>query len=93
MNTDAVKAREAVEQLESEVALLSRLQHPNIVRYLATAREANSLYIFLEYVPVSAVPQTAHAPLGSPMSCWPPAPWKESLSSLHAFPLASPLLT
>ena len=47
------KAKEAVAQIEQEVTLLSRFDHPNIVRYAGTQREGGSLFIFLEYVPVS----------------------------------------
>jgi len=48
-------ATEAVEQLEQEVELLSRLQHPNIVRYVGISRESRALYIFLEYVPGGSI--------------------------------------
>ncbi len=48
-------AAEAVEQLEQEVELLSRLQHPNIVRYVGISRESRALYIFLEYVPGGSI--------------------------------------
>ena len=46
---------EAIEQLQQEVELLSRLQHPNIVRYVGIEREATALYIFLEYVPGGSI--------------------------------------
>jgi serine/threonine protein kinase len=36
-----------------QLNLLSSLDHPNIVRYLGTSKEGNSLFIFLEYLPVS----------------------------------------
>lgn len=52
---DASAAAEAVEQLEQEVELLSRLQHPNIVRYVGISRESRALYIFLEYVPGGSI--------------------------------------
>ena len=49
------KGSEAAEQLEQEVELLSRLQHPNIVRYVGISREPRALYIFLEYVPGGSI--------------------------------------
>ncbi|CAH2072592.1 unnamed protein product [Thlaspi arvense] len=44
------QAQECIQQLEGEIALLSRLQHPNIVRYRGTAKDESNLYIFLELV-------------------------------------------
>jgi hypothetical protein len=52
---DDAAQREAIEQLEQEVELLSRLQHPNIVRYIGIEREVTALYIFLEYVPGGSI--------------------------------------
>lgn len=50
--------------LPGQVALLSTLMHPNIVRYVGTQRDATSLYIFLEYVPVrQPLPFCAVAPM------------------------------
>lgn len=42
--------KQAIRQLESEIALLSEIQHPNIVQYLGTERDDEKLYIFLELV-------------------------------------------
>jgi serine/threonine protein kinase len=39
----------------TQVALLSTLRHPNIVRYVGTLRENRSLYIFLEFVPGGSI--------------------------------------
>ncbi|XWS09015.1 hypothetical protein CRYUN_Cryun40dG0049500 [Craigia yunnanensis] len=39
-----------IRELEEEVKLLQNLSHPNIVRYLGTAREDDSLNILLEFV-------------------------------------------
>eukprot|EP00798_Chlamydomonas_sp_ICE-L_P022851 gene22851-30025_t len=50
MIDDGPQSKEAVGQLEQEVALLSQLNHANIVRYIGTKREGASLFIFLEYV-------------------------------------------
>ncbi|ESQ38748.1 hypothetical protein EUTSA_v10028523mg [Eutrema salsugineum] len=44
------QAEECIQQLEGEIALLSQLQHPNIVRYRGTAKDESNLYIFLELV-------------------------------------------
>jgi len=55
MVVEGSKGKEAVEQLEREVALLSMLNHPNIVRYVGTLREGASLFIFLEYVPGGSI--------------------------------------
>ncbi|KAK3002975.1 hypothetical protein RJ639_018730 [Escallonia herrerae] len=42
-------------ELEEEVKLLKNLSHPNIVRYLGTAREEESLNILLEFVPGGSI--------------------------------------
>lgn len=55
VNLEAHKMKDAVDQLESEVALLSRLDHPNIVKYVGTIRESKRLFIFLEYVPGGSI--------------------------------------
>ena len=44
-----------VRALENEVAVLKRLRHVNIVRYLGTERTLDSLNIFLEYVPGGSI--------------------------------------
>ncbi|CAN8308002.1 unnamed protein product [Cochlearia groenlandica] len=44
------QAKECIQQLEGEIALLSQLQHQNIVRYRGTAKDESNLYIFLELV-------------------------------------------
>uniref|UniRef100_M4F9U6 mitogen-activated protein kinase kinase kinase n=1 Tax=Brassica campestris TaxID=3711 RepID=M4F9U6_BRACM len=44
------QAQECIQQLEGEIALLSQLQHQNIVRYRGTAKDGSNLYIFLELV-------------------------------------------
>ncbi|KAL6532321.1 hypothetical protein OROGR_014291 [Orobanche gracilis] len=50
----AVK-EEFIGELEREVNLLKNLSHPNIVRYLGTAREEESLNILLEFVPGGSI--------------------------------------
>ncbi|KAK6930006.1 Protein kinase domain, partial [Dillenia turbinata] len=44
------KAQTHIRELEEEVKLLKNLSHQNIVRYVGTAREDDSLNIFLEFV-------------------------------------------
>ncbi|XRB05940.1 mitogen-activated protein kinase kinase kinase [Pycnococcus provasolii] len=55
VSAKGTKHTEALQQLESEVVLLAKLQHPNIVRYVGTIREEANLYIFLEYVPGGSI--------------------------------------
>lgn len=49
------KAQAHIRELEEEVKLLQNLSHPNIVRYLGTAREEEALNIFLEFVPGGSI--------------------------------------
>ncbi|CAH8272646.1 unnamed protein product [Arabidopsis lyrata] len=44
------QAQECIQQLEGEVALLSQLEHRNILRYRGTDKDGSNLYIFLELV-------------------------------------------
>ncbi|KAF5478247.1 hypothetical protein F2P56_004823 [Juglans regia] len=47
---DDAKSKESAQQLGQEIALLSRLRHPNIVQYLGSENVDDRLYIYLEYV-------------------------------------------
>ncbi|KAL3538092.1 hypothetical protein ACH5RR_001458 [Cinchona calisaya] len=49
------RAQVYVRELEEEVKLLKDLSHPNIVRYLGTVREEETLNIFLEFVPGGSI--------------------------------------
>ncbi|KAF4378874.1 hypothetical protein G4B88_008344 [Cannabis sativa] len=49
------KTQAHIRELEEEVNLLKNLSHPNIVRYLGTAREDESLNILLEFVPGGSI--------------------------------------
>ncbi|KAJ7954923.1 Mitogen-activated protein kinase kinase kinase [Quillaja saponaria] len=49
------KIQDNIRELEEEVKLLKNLKHPNIVRYLGTAREEDSLNILLEFVPGGSI--------------------------------------
>ncbi|OIW17500.1 hypothetical protein TanjilG_22612 [Lupinus angustifolius] len=49
------KAKAHIKELEEEVKLLKDLSHPNIVRYLGTVREEESLNILLEFVPGGSI--------------------------------------
>jgi mitogen-activated protein kinase kinase kinase 1 len=44
------QAQECIQQLEGEIALLSQLEHQNILRYRGTDKDGSNLYIFLELV-------------------------------------------
>lgn len=48
--SDDAKSKESAKQLGQEIALLSRLRHPNIVQYYGTETVDDKLYIYLEYV-------------------------------------------
>ncbi|KAI3469540.1 hypothetical protein Pfo_026203 [Paulownia fortunei] len=54
-NSSSKKTQEYIRELEKEVNLLKNLSHPNIVRYLGTAREEDSLNILLEFVPGGSI--------------------------------------
>ncbi|XP_050227863.1 mitogen-activated protein kinase kinase kinase YODA isoform X2 [Mercurialis annua] len=47
---DDPKSKESAQQLGQEIALLSRLRHPNIVQYYGSETVDDKLYIYLEYV-------------------------------------------
>lgn len=49
------KTQAHIRELEEEVKLLKNLSHPNIVRYLGTVREEESLNILLEFVPGGSI--------------------------------------
>uniref|UniRef100_A0A0D9XDB7 mitogen-activated protein kinase kinase kinase n=1 Tax=Leersia perrieri TaxID=77586 RepID=A0A0D9XDB7_9ORYZ len=53
-----------IRELEEEVKLLKNLSHPNIVRYLGTVREEDTLNILLEFVPGGSI-QSLLGKLGS----------------------------
>ncbi|GAA0147972.1 non-receptor serine/threonine protein kinase [Lithospermum erythrorhizon] len=47
---DDSKSKESAKQLAQEIAMLSRLRHPNIVQYYGSEMVSDRLYIYLEYV-------------------------------------------
>ncbi|XP_044504608.1 mitogen-activated protein kinase kinase kinase YODA-like isoform X2 [Mangifera indica] len=47
---DDAKSKESAKQLMQEIALLSRLRHPNIVQYYGSKTVGEKIYIYLEYV-------------------------------------------
>ncbi|XP_019091579.1 PREDICTED: mitogen-activated protein kinase kinase kinase ANP1-like isoform X2 [Camelina sativa] len=49
------KTQAHIQELEEEVKLLKNLSHPNIVRYLGTVREDDTLNILLEFVPGGSI--------------------------------------
>ncbi|KAH7538075.1 hypothetical protein FEM48_Zijuj03G0160600 [Ziziphus jujuba var. spinosa] len=48
--SDDAKSKESAKQLMQEIALLSRLRHPNIVQYYGSETVGDKIYIYLEYV-------------------------------------------
>lgn len=48
-------SEEEVKRLEGEIKLMRRLHHEHIVQYLGTARDSQSLFIFMEYVPGGSI--------------------------------------
>ncbi|XVF38159.1 hypothetical protein REPUB_Repub20aG0076000 [Reevesia pubescens] len=54
-NAPKEKTQAQIRELEEEVKLLQNLSHLNIVRYLGTAREDDSLNILLEFVPGGSI--------------------------------------
>ncbi|WJX57674.1 mitogen-activated protein kinase kinase kinase [Trifolium repens] len=44
------QGKQSVIQLEHEIAVLSQLEHENIVRYIGTEMDESNLYIFIEFV-------------------------------------------
>ncbi|XP_020581173.1 mitogen-activated protein kinase kinase kinase NPK1-like [Phalaenopsis equestris] len=54
-NASKEKAQAHIRELEEEVKLLKNLSHPNIVRYLGTVREEETLNILLEFVPGGSI--------------------------------------
>ncbi|XP_039016583.1 mitogen-activated protein kinase kinase kinase NPK1-like isoform X2 [Hibiscus syriacus] len=54
-NASKEKTQAQIRELEEEVKLLQNLSHPNIVRYLGTARENDSFNILLEFVPGGSI--------------------------------------
>ncbi|PKA48756.1 Mitogen-activated protein kinase kinase kinase NPK1 [Apostasia shenzhenica] len=54
-NASKEKAQAHIRELEEEVNLLKNLSHPNIVRYLGTVREEETLNILLEFVPGGSI--------------------------------------
>ncbi|PON76393.1 Serine/threonine protein kinase [Parasponia andersonii] len=49
------KTQAHIKELEEEVKLLKNLSHPNIVRYLGTVREEETINILLEFVPGGSI--------------------------------------
>ncbi len=73
------------EAIESEIRMLRHLSHPNIVEYIGTIREENSLNIILEYVPNGALSTMLHR-FGSfteTLTCHYIAQVLDALSFLH----------
>ncbi|CAK9269447.1 unnamed protein product, partial [Sphagnum jensenii] len=50
LSDEGKQAKQSILQLQQEIALLSELEHENIVQYLGTESTGDKLYIFLELV-------------------------------------------
>lgn len=48
-------SEDKLKALESEIDLLARLDHPNIVKYLGMQKTDEFLYIFLDYIPGGSI--------------------------------------
>eukprot|EP01062_Namystynia_karyoxenos_P005105 TRINITY_DN1179_c0_g1_i2.p1 TRINITY_DN1179_c0_g1~~TRINITY_DN1179_c0_g1_i2.p1 ORF type:complete len:918 (+),score=142.54 TRINITY_DN1179_c0_g1_i2:98-2755(+) len=54
-NPQDPEIRKKLTALQNEISLMKNLDHPSIVKYLCTEREANSFNIFMEYVPGGSI--------------------------------------
>eukprot|EP01062_Namystynia_karyoxenos_P037293 TRINITY_DN2715_c0_g1_i1.p1 TRINITY_DN2715_c0_g1~~TRINITY_DN2715_c0_g1_i1.p1 ORF type:complete len:1115 (+),score=64.74 TRINITY_DN2715_c0_g1_i1:128-3472(+) len=45
------KVRQRISALQHEIRVMKELSHPNVVRYICSERQGNSINIFMEYVP------------------------------------------
>ena len=50
ISIDVGEHERALEALEEELSILSKLQHPNIISYLDSIKKRNSLYIIFEFI-------------------------------------------
>jgi len=59
----------AVKELENEITLMQKLDHPNIVRYLGCQVDPECCYIFCEWVPCGSLADMIknYGPLGEPI--------------------------
>ena len=53
-------SHDQLERITSEVELLSRLEHPNIVKYEGATKVGDSLYILLEYAENGSLARVVH---------------------------------
>ncbi|KAK4788403.1 hypothetical protein SAY86_019722 [Trapa natans] len=49
------RGRNSISHLEREIAMLSKLEHENIVRYIGTDKDESNLYIFLERIAMGSL--------------------------------------
>ncbi|CAN0841262.1 Mitogen-activated protein kinase kinase kinase YODA [Linum grandiflorum] len=64
--SDGAKSNELVQQFGQEIAMLSRLSHPNIAQYYGTDMVEDTFYIYSEYVSGTSVYKLLqdHGPFG-----------------------------